>query len=115
MSPVSVLVELRRDGTLSGRLLGIRGTAGEMLRAIGATPDMRAVLGPFAQLIGQIEYSGSWEYQAVARILTLELRSQMPDIPAGHKRLQMTITGSDRGVYQAVDAGMMQYTLRRIG
>ena len=115
MASATILVELHRDGALSGRLAGMGSAAGETLKALGGMPDMQAIMGPFAQMTGQITYSGTWNYDVASKVLTLQLVDQIPGFGGGGETWQMRITGSDRGVYQAVDQAMMQYTLKRIG
>lgn len=115
MAPVTLNLELRRDGTLVGRLAGMGGGAGQMLTAFGQLPDLAGIMGPLNQLVGQITYRGTWRYDSASKLLTLQLVGQVPGIPAASETWQMTITGEDRGVYLAVDQALMQYTLKRVG
>ncbi len=115
MASVTILAELRRDGSLSGRIAGIGGAAGEMWRMLGGLPDMQPVMGPLGQMMGQIAYSGAWNYDVTSKTLTLQLMAQVPGLGGGVETWQMHITGSDRGVFQAFDQSMVPYTIKRIG
>lgn len=85
MAPVTILVELHRDGSLTGRLAGMGGSAGEVLDTLGQTMDpfLRQVLG----LFGQLTYSGYWRYDTASKLLTLQLDGQLPGLGGGERGL----------------------------
>jgi hypothetical protein len=109
---VTIVVELRRDGTLQGRLGDVGGHSGQMLEGLfgGAGDFSRAI----AQLVSDVQYFGQWSYNASSKLLTLNIMGQVQGLGGGAETWQIWITGSNQGVYQGRDQLLTQYTLKRI-
>ena len=115
LASATILLELHRDGKIDGRMAGLGGPLGEMVVGTMQRPDLQPYLGPFAEMLNQVMYTGSWNYEVNSKVLTLQLDSQIPFVGGQRETLQIRILGGDRGVYQGVDGMLTQYTLKRIG
>jgi len=107
MAPVTLTLELRRDGSIQGSL-GSMGPLGQIIHAL----DEGGMAG---RLMGQISYGGQWSYDAASKVLILQLTGQVGMFGGGAETWQMQITGSARGAYQAMGAAMDSYEIKRIG
>lgn len=107
MAPVTLQVELRRDGSLQGHL-GNLGPVGDLMRGLDE-------FGMVQGMLGQVRYGGQWTYDKGPKVLTLQLVGQVGMFGGGAETWRMQIVGGARGVYQATGAQMDNYELRRIG
>lgn len=107
LAPVSIILELKRDGSVQGRL-GNMGALGQIIQAFDTD-------GFASSLFGQVNYSGQWSYDVSSKILILQLMGQVSMYGGGAETWKMQIIGNVRGVYQARGFNMDNFEIKRIG
>ncbi len=108
MAPITVNLELKRDGTIQGQI-GSLGPLGQIMGALDTD-------GMGSRLLGMVQYSGNWAFDISSNILTINLAGHAGMFGGGSvETWRMQITGEARGVYKAVGNKMDQYTLKRVG
>jgi hypothetical protein len=102
IAPATLLLELRRDGTVQGRLGGL-GPYGALLE--------QAMPG----IIAKVNYGGSWKYDQTSKILEVNLMCEVWPYPIASELWSMKILSSEHGIYRAINEARETFEIKRIG